>query len=258
METSKVLITGVSSGIGRVLTKRLITDGHIVWGIARRLSLLETLEKELGKSNRLTTCNVDISRPDSWSKLCQQMKRKKFIPEIIIFNAATNRNDFSPSLDSMTTREIFNVNFFSIIAGVENLLKFVKIGTQFIAISSLSALKGSGVEGIGYPASKAALSIAFESLYRKFGDKYSFKTIYFGPIAGGMGPFKKILPIILSESQAVDKIVNVIKSRKLIHYAPQSIFFALRVMKFLPSGVYFALLARIESFHLKLAKRVKA
>ena len=42
-----VLITGVSSGIGKALTKLLLTKGFRVWGIARRKELLLELKKEL-------------------------------------------------------------------------------------------------------------------------------------------------------------------------------------------------------------------
>ncbi len=46
-----VLVTGVSSGIGRILTKKLIDQGFRVWGIARREDLLKSLKKELRSKN---------------------------------------------------------------------------------------------------------------------------------------------------------------------------------------------------------------
>lgn len=42
-----VFITGISSGIGRALTERLITEGHCVWGIARREDALAILRRDL-------------------------------------------------------------------------------------------------------------------------------------------------------------------------------------------------------------------
>lgn len=251
---SRILITGVSSGIGRQLTKRLILDGHSVWGIARRLSLLKTLEREVDNSH-LKVSGIDLSKQTAWKELVGKLTKDKFIPRIIVFNAAINSSDLSPFFNSKITEKVFYVNFFSIITGVEILLKFVKPGAEFIAISSLSALKGSSLEGVGYPASKAALSIAFESLQRKFGEVYSFKIVYFGPVASGMGPFKKALPVILSEDQAVEKIVSVIKSKQIIHYYPRSVFLALKLIKFFPSKVYLNILSKIETLHLKLEKK---
>lgn len=254
---AKILITGVSSGIGRALTKRLVEDGNFVWGIARRKQLLISLKKEMGPRSNFFYSRLDVANTLDWQKLISKMKIREFVPDVVIFNAAIMENDLSPLPKPEITKMIFDVNFFSIINGVEALLKSVKPGAQFIAISSLSALKGSSIEGIGYPASKAALSIAFESLHRKFGYKYNFKTIYFGPVATGMGPFKETLPIILSERQAVDTIIKAIKSKQIIYYSPRVIFLALRVMKMFPSSLYFKALSKIEKLHLGLAKRQK-
>ncbi len=120
-----------------------------------------------------------------------------------------------------------------------------------MAISSSSALKGSGVEGIGYPASKAALSIAFESLYQKFKNKYIFKTIYFGPINTGMVPFRKNSLFLLSEKQAVSKIIQATLGKKVIYYYPGVLFFILKTIRHFPSKIYFYLLSQIEEFHKK-------
>lgn len=253
----KILVTGVSSGIGRALIKRLVKEGNFTWGIARREELLKNLQKEIGERNKFYYSLMDVSISDNWQKLIDAMKKKKFTPDIIVFNAAINSNDLSGGLNSTATREIFNINFLSIMEGIESLMKFVKPHTQFIAISSLSALKGSGVEGVGYPASKAALSIAFESLHQRYKGQHHFKTVYFGPVASGMGPFKKTWPIILSEDQAVKAIIKAIKSKQAIHYSPTFLFLVLRVMKVLPPSLYFFILSRIEQLHLKLAKRQK-
>lgn len=252
----KLLITGVSSGIGKALTKRLVEEGNFVWGIARRGYLLKQLQKEVVNDSRFIYSQFDIAPEGSWDKLIKQMKRKKFIPDVVIFNAAINNNDLLPFPALEITKKIFNVNFFSVIEGVKALIKVAKPGAQFIAISSLSALKGSGIEGIGYPASKAALSIAFESLHRKFGDRYRFKTIYFGPVASGMGPFKKALPIILSEEQAVDVIIRAINSNKILYYAPNSLVLIFKLIKLLPQSIYFMLLSLVENTHLKLKNKL--
>ncbi len=153
------------------------------------------------------------------------------------------------SLDTKLTREVFDINFFGSLEGVEKLFKIVKRKTQFIAISSSSALKGSGVEGVGYPASKAALSIAFESLYQKYKSLYDFKTIYFGPVASGMTPFKRKMPFLLSEEQAVKIIIRGLGERKPIIAEPKILFFTLKLVKLLPTKIYFAFLSFLERFH---------
>lgn len=246
---TKYLITGVSSGIGRTLTKELINRGGTVWGIARREKLLKTLKKEIGSRQFIYTV-MDQTKNQSWQSLVRQFKKRRFNPEIIIFNAAISKNDLRDGINIAILENIIEVNFLGVMRGINNLLPLIKPSAQIIGISSFSALKGSGVEGVGYAASKAALSIGFESLYQKYKNKgIIFKTIYFGPINSGMGSFKKNVPFILSENQAVKFIINSIKGKQGQYYYPRSIFFAMKLIKLLPSSVYFKILSIMESSH---------
>lgn len=248
----KYFITGVSSGIGRALTKELVSDGQIVWGIARREDLLKNLKKELGNSNNFMYTAIDQVKENCWEDLLKKFKEKKFIPQVIIFNAAILEKDLTNGIDIKIFEKLIEVNFLSVIRGVKNLLTLAKTGTQFIAISSFSALKGSGTEGIGYAASKSALAISFESLYQKYKNSgIAFKTIYFGPVNSGMGPFKDKTPFILSESQAVKSIIRSVKSNQGHFFYPKSIFLIFKLIKLLPADIYFKILSKMESIHLK-------
>lgn len=251
---SKFLITGVSSGIGRALTKELILRGETVWGIARRQDLLKSLSKELDSKNFIYTV-MDQTHHQEWQSLVNFFKRKKFTPNIIIFNAAISQNDLLDGINLAALENMLDVNFLGIIRGIKSLLEIVKPKTQFIAISSFSSLKGSGLEGIGYAASKAALSVGFESLHQKYKDMgIIFKTIYFGPINSGMGPFRKNVPFILSENQAVKCIIDSTKSNRGQFFYPKNIFFIFKIIKLLPSDIYFKILTKMESIHSKLKK----
>ena len=251
----KYFITGVSSGIGRALTKKLVIMGETVWGIARRKHLLKELKKELNNTPKFIYTTMDQAENNSWHSLIRSFVRRKFVPEIIIFNAAISQNDLQSGIKIETLKKIMEVNFLGVIQGINAILPMAKPGTQFITLSSFSALKGSGTEGIGYAASKAALSIGFESLYQKYKDKgIIFKTIYFGPISSGMGPFKKNVPFILSENQSIKFIIDSIKSNKGIFYYPRSIFFIFKIIKLLPANIYFKILSQMESIHIKLKK----
>ncbi len=85
----KIFITGVSSGIGETLTKKLIKDGHEVWGIARRPEALEELRKELN-SELLHLLQCDLENLDDMKKIVDEMRDKNFLPDIIVLNAAVN------------------------------------------------------------------------------------------------------------------------------------------------------------------------
>lgn len=253
----KYLITGVSSGIGRNLTKQLIRRGGTVWGIARREDRLKDLKKELSNSPKFFYSCADQSKDSDWAFIIKQLRREKFIPQVIIFNAAISEYDLEKQIKLESLEKMLNVNFLGVMKGINHLLPIVKDGTQFIAISSFSALKGSGTEGIGYASSKAALSIAFESLYQKYkNSKLLFKTIFFGPVNSGMTPFKKRVPFVTSEDQAVRFIIQSVKSKQGQYYYPKKIFLTLKLIKLLPPNIYFKILSMMESLHLKFQKNV--
>lgn len=242
----KILITGVSSGIGRVLAKKQIALGNIVWGVARRRDLLEDLSKEIRTKNFHYTV-LDLSKNHSWEILISKMKIKKFIPDVIVFNAAIYQNDLYDNIDTNLTRKIFETNFFSVLNGINHLIKFTKKDSQFILISSSSALKGNNLEGIGYGASKAAISLAFETLYQKYKDRFIFKTIYFGPVDTGMSPFMSRRFLFVSKDKAADFIHTAIGAEKIFYEKPKIIFLTLKFIKLFPNNLYFKILSIFKS-----------
>ena len=236
-----VLITGVSSGIGKALTKLLLTKGFRVWGIARRKELLLELKKELHSDKFIFTA-ADIKAENFWENLIKEFNKKNFIPQEVVFNAAVNENDLADGINLEKTREMMEVNFFSILRGVEIIIKNYPKKLHFIAISSTSAFKGNHKEGIGYAASKGALSIAFESLFQKyFKSRVVFTTIFFGPVKTGMIRFVKAPPLTLTADRAAECILNAINERKPFYYYPKLSFFMLSLLRLLPNQVFFKL-----------------
>ena len=249
------LITGVSSGLGRELTKTLVKQNHHVFGLARRKDLLQSLKTELGKPDHYDFIDIDIAEENAWKKIVAAVAKINFTPNVVIFNAAIFEKDYlGKELNYNQTKNIFEINLFSVIRGFEELIKIAKPGTQFVFISSSSALKGSGAEGIGYPSSKAALSIAFESLYQKYRGRYRLKLIYFGPIHTDMLPFKSRFTPVLSKEQAVQKIIRTVSSGRAIVYYPGILFLFLRIIKLLPDFIYLTILNQIDILHIKSSK----
>lgn len=246
------LVIGASSGIGRSLSTRLVKEGNKVIGVARRKKLLENLRDDLSCDTRFFPIDGDISQKSTWRRIVENMKRLSFYPDAIIFCAAVFSNDLLRDMNLTRTREIFATNYFGILEGVKRLLSVVAPGAQFIVVSSSSAFKGSRLEGIGYPSSKAALSIAFESLHLKYKGTFFFKTVFLGPVAAGMGQFRKEGLLVLSEKQAVNKICEAALSRGSQFYQPLLLFVFLRIIRLFPSVLYFSALSLIEDIHIKM------
>lgn len=234
-----VLVTGASSGIGNTLTKELIKKGFRVWGIARRKKLLEELKNEL-EGNSFSYVVADVSKQLFWSSLISKMKRQDFVPDIIIFNAGIHENDLKDGIDLEKLHKIMEVNFFSILKGVKLLSETFQSKLHFITLSSTSAFKGNHEEGIGYAASKGALSIAFESLFQKYvNSRICFTTIFLGPVHGGMIRFAKVPPLTLTLDQVAEYILKSMKEKKAFYYYPKMVFIILNIMRMLPNPVFF-------------------
>lgn len=250
----KILITGASSGIGRALAKEVISKGGYVWGIARRKNLLENLKGELLDSDNYFYSAVDVTNKDSWRKITNFLKYKKFYPDAVILGAAILRNDLNDKIDLTTTHEMFDINYFSVMRGINYLMPLIKKNSQIIAISSISSQKGSGVEGVGYAASKAALSISFESLRQKYKKKLNFKIVFLGPVKTGMSPFRKHSLLSLSKKQAVSVIMKAIKGNDVFYYRPKVVFFVLKLAKLVSQKLYFRILDVIDFLHIRNQK----
>ena len=107
------LITGVSSGIGRDLTKRLVGQGHKVLGIARREKLLQDLKTELNATPKLEILSVDLAQENAWKVVLRRVIQRRFDPDVVIFNAAIFEKDYrNKSLDFSQMRRSFEINFF--------------------------------------------------------------------------------------------------------------------------------------------------
>ncbi len=232
----QVLITGTSSGIGQKLAEKLTSKGYLVFGIARR--------KSIGAFQSL---QIDLSESGCWKKIAAKLKKIKFIPKVVVFNAAIQLNDLTPEFDPKITSKIFETNFFSILEGVKTLIPFISPKAHFIVISSSSAFKGSNREGIGYAASKAAITLAFESLYHHFKGKFLFSTVFFGPVNTNMRKGRKSTPLMLSTTQAADKIIEVIENKKVQTFHPLSIFLIVKTIKLLPANLHFKIFSWLES-----------
>ena len=222
-----ILITGVSSGIGWELVVSLVGKGHRVFGLARREKLLEKLQKQVGKEY-FDYISVDIGSPLAWSKVISKMDRQNFVPEVIIFNAAIFEDDLHPNFNFALLEQHFQINFYSVMKGVEILLKKLD-SAHFIAISTIARLRGSSIEGVGYSSSKAALSIAFEAFYQRYkNSSFEFTTVSLGPVKGGMSPFKSSAPFQLSLDQVVIGVEEAITEKAPAYYYPYWAFFAPR------------------------------
>lgn len=243
----KYFVTGVSSGIGKSLSYELVKQGNIVWGVARREKLLKSLNRELNDSPNFIYSTVDLSKELDIKKLFTELKKTNFIPDVVVLNAGIYENDLNQEFSYSIFKKIVTINWLSAMRLVEYFLNVMKPGSQFIAVSSLSAFRGNPNEGVGYSSSKAALSNSFESLYLKYKKRgIAFTTVYFGPIDTPMNRLKNNKRFLSSSDDAAKQILEAIKERKSTYYYPAYMFLLFGLLKLLPNSIMSLVIGLIE------------
>ena len=109
-----VLVTGVSRGLGRALTDRLIAEGHTVLGCARSKQAIDELKKNYGPPHHFEA--VDLTDRRQVAAWAESLKSQNIVPDFIMNNAAIMGND-EPyqiwKISAESFQEVFQVNVMS-------------------------------------------------------------------------------------------------------------------------------------------------
>ena len=157
---SNVVITGASSGIGKEISKILISKYKCnVLGIGRKEEKLKLFKDELGEnSSRFDYLAKDVSSLASWPDIFE--KAKQLNCNILINNAGTMHPFMrADKLEMDKIESIFKTNFYSCVYGYKTFCDYFisKRNCGIINISSASAV--ACIPGVSfYSASKSALT----------------------------------------------------------------------------------------------------
>jgi short-subunit dehydrogenase len=173
-----ILITGASRGIGYELAKTFCTDNkHTIVITARSLEKLSELKSECLKLN--PACNIlpiacDLSDKNAVSNFTLELTKHLSSIDILINNAGAIVNKPFLELSQEDITHVYNVNVFSVIGLIQNLLPYMNQSTKshIINISSIGGFQGSAkFAGLSaYSSSKAALTCLTECLAEEFKD----------------------------------------------------------------------------------------
>ena len=108
-----VLVTGVSRGLGRALTKRLITEGHTVLGCARSAKAIDELRQIYGPPHHFEVVNLtNRSQVVAWA---ESLKEQNVVPDFIMNNAAIMGEEQYQvwKISDRYFQEVFNANVMS-------------------------------------------------------------------------------------------------------------------------------------------------
>lgn len=153
----KILITGISRGLGKILADYLIQHNCKVYGTVRQLEKFQSTEK-------IQYFHLDLQDNGSIDKAVHKITKNAPFLDAIIHNSGIAYLAPADAMNDQERRQTFDVNFFGPIHLTDRLLPLLKKASngKIIFISSIVSLDHWPSLGV-YSASKAALEcVAFE------------------------------------------------------------------------------------------------
>lgn len=245
-----VLITGVSRGLGYHISCKFLAEGHNVIGLSRS-SLCETSPvNTLKDHNNFTYYQVDVKNSQEITKTLSHIYSSGMEIDLVILNAGGIENDVQNGFDYLNFQKIIELNFLSAMQIVNTLLpKFMerKSGT-FVAISSVAAVRALS-SSIGYPTSKAALSMAFKG-FRLHYLNQNIRFITFQP--GFLAERKVFLGTTYSKAAEIVYKHTITRKKSEAISFPLSIICISQLSKLFPDRFVGLALAKLLKKHKKL------
>lgn len=155
-----ILITGASSGMGKVFAQDLAKEGHIVYGAARRTDLLDDL-----KQKGVHTLTLDVTNDESMKSCVQTILEKEGRIDVLVNNAGYGSYGTIEEVSMEEAKRQLDVNVF----GLARMTQLVLPGMRkqksgkIINISSIGG-KIATPFGAWYHASKFAVEGMSDSL----------------------------------------------------------------------------------------------
>lgn len=149
-----IVITGASSGMGKDTALRLLEEGHIVYGAARRVDRMQDIVQAGGRALAL-----DVTKQESIQQAIKQVLQEQDRIDVLWNNAGYSVNGAVENISYEEARRQFDVNLF----GVAEMTKAVlpKMREQghgkIINTSSIGGKMHMPVLASWYHASKFAL-----------------------------------------------------------------------------------------------------
>ncbi len=238
-----VLITGVSTGIGKELSIILSKRNCKLILIARRIELLDGLVSKIShnSNSEFLTLKCDVSKKEEVTEAYKKSIDKFGKIDIAILNAGFAENMKAEEYNSELAETTFGTNVFGMIYWVEQLLpEFIKRRNGFIVgISSLADNRGFSGSGF-YCASKAAASVYLEGLRVELAE-FNIKIITVKPgfVKTPMTDKNDFyMPFIMEATKAADIIIKGIEKEKRIIQFPFAVVFVTKLVGFLPGKIY--------------------
>ncbi|MCK9281491.1 MAG: SDR family oxidoreductase [Melioribacteraceae bacterium] len=161
-----IFITGASSGIGKEISLKFLSNGYNVVVAARRIDLLEEIKNGVENSDRYHPYKLDLSNFDE-SKAILEKIASEYEIDILINNAGTTTFT-SASEDSVEKiKNIIDINLLGSILAIKSVLPVMMKRNSGTIINILSVVTEKVfTKSSAYSASKSGL-LAYANVLRE-------------------------------------------------------------------------------------------
>ena len=240
MSQLKVFITGASSGIGQALAEHYASEGAIIGIVARRLSLLTSLQEKLPTKTIIYA--VDVRDSDALEKAAQDFIAKFGPPDIVIANAGVSAGTLTENKDDIKTfKGVIDINLLGMVHTFQpfiHVMKQAKKGS-LVGIASVAGIRGlPGASA--YTASKAATIAYLESLRVELNPSgINVTTIAPGFIKTPMTDINQYpMPFLMAPDIAAKKFAQAIAKKKRFIVIPWQMGCLARILRFIPPWLW--------------------
>ncbi|KAG5895114.1 hypothetical protein JTB14_008551 [Gonioctena quinquepunctata] len=163
------VVTGASSGIGAEIAKKLVEEGLIVVGVARRTELMEKLAFELsGEKGRLFGFKADLSKAEDITEAFKWTKQNVGTVHILINCAGIHYRENLLNGDPENWKKTFDVNVMALCIATKEattVMREKNIAGHIIHINSVCGHKVPPLPNMNvYSGTKFAVTALTETL----------------------------------------------------------------------------------------------
>lgn len=240
----RVWIIGASTGIGEALARDLAGLGAWLVLSARGVDRLEALARSLPAASALP---LDLSDSDALpAAVCRAAERLGGL-DMVIFNAGTYQPLRAWELTPQNIRATLNLNLLGVMDGVAAVLpRMLAAGRgHLVIVGSVAGYRGLPKAAV-YGPSKAALINFAESIYMDLAPRGLAVTVvnpgFVATPLTAQNDFR--MPALLTAPQAANAIIKGLARGEFEIHFPKRFSCFLKLMRFLPARLYFALIGR--------------